>query len=124
MGDQAARTWELMIAFAPASGRVTRERLSSGGPVYHSEAVGKNQPDDPVLKVRYYPGQKGRQPHLQFERSRPVLGQFARGNGKWKKSDADLAGEIATLLANTQRLDPTPAILRGYSQAPYPGAVW
>lgn len=116
-GDEPARPWEFMIAFTPASGRVTRERLTAGGLIYDSEPVGRNLADDPVFEVRYYGGQKGRQPHLKFERSRPVLGQFARGNGKWKKGDADLAGEVATLLADTQRLDPTPAILRGYSQA-------
>lgn len=110
--------WEFLIGFTPADGRVTRERLRADVELYDSDAVGKNLPNDPVFEVRYYEGKKGRQPHLKFERSRAVLGQFARGsNGKWKKAHAEVAGEVVTLLANTQRVDPSPVLLRGYSQA-------
>ncbi len=110
--------WEFLIAFTPADGKVTRERLKMlGSEIYNSDVVGKNLSTDPVLEVRYYEGKKGRQPHLKFERSRPVLGQFARGDGRWKKADAEWARRVATLLANTQRVDPSPALLRGYSQA-------
>lgn len=117
-GTLNSRAWEFMIAFSPAEGRVTKERLDVGGEIYTSEEVQKNLPAHPVLEVKYYQGQKGRQPHLQFERSRPVLGQFAKGTGgKWKKSHAEAAGEVATLLANCQRVDPSPALLRNYSQA-------
>lgn len=117
LGGKTGKPWEFAIAFTPADGRVTRERLKVGTDLYDSDPVTKNQPGDPVFEVRYYGGQKGRQPHLKFERSRPALGQFAQGNGKWKKGDADLAAEVARLLANTQRIDPSPALLRNYSQA-------
>lgn len=116
-GKLGERTWEYMISFLPADGKVTQERLNVDGDIYNSDAVTKNLTSDPVFEVRYYGGKKGRQPHLKFERSRPVLGQFARGNGKWSKADAENAAEIATLLANTQRVDPMPSLLRGYSQA-------
>jgi predicted ATPase len=115
--DKPLQTWEFMIAFSPAEGRVTKERLKVGGDIYNSDPVAKNLPTDPVFEVRYYGGAQARPPHLKFERSRPVLGQFAKGNGKWKKSDAELASEVALLLANTQRVDPHPAELRRYSQA-------
>lgn len=116
--EKVPRSWEYMIAFSPSDGKVTRERLSvGGGEIYDSDAVTTNPGTAPVFEVRYYGGKRGRQPHLQFERSRPALGQFAKGNGKWHKSDSDKAAEVATLLANTQRVDPMPAVLRGYSQA-------
>jgi predicted ATPase len=39
------------------------------------------------------------------------------GNGKWSKAHADAAERLARLLANMQRIDPSPAVLRSYSQA-------
>ena len=88
--EKPSQSWEFMIAFSPSEGKVTREKLRVHGEIYDSEAVTKNLPGDPVFEVRYYRGEKGRQPHLKFERSRAVLGQFAKANGKWKKSDAEL----------------------------------
>lgn len=112
------QAWLFLIGFNPKEGRVTREHLWVGGDIYDSDAVGKNLPNDPVFEVRYYEGKQGRQPHLKFERSRAVLGQFARGNsGKWKNAHAEVATKVATLLANTQRVDPLPERLRTYSQA-------
>jgi predicted ATPase len=116
-GEVAGKSLEYRISFSPHEGKVTQESLSVNGELYTSEGIPRNLPNDPGLEVKYYQGQKGRQPHLKFERSRPVLGQFAKGNGKWKKADAELAQEVATLLANTQRVDPHPAELRRYSQA-------
>lgn len=110
-------SWEYSIAFTPEDGKVTRERLSAGSEIYSSEEVLKNLRTDPAIEVRYYGGNPDRQPHLKFDRSRSVLSQFAKGNDKWSKSSADTAARVATLLANSQRLDPTPSILRGYSQA-------
>jgi len=116
--EKPTQTWEFMIAFSPSEGRVTKERLKVGGDVYDSDPVSKNLPTDPVFEVRHYGGAQGKPPHLKFERSRPVLSQFAKGNGgKWKKAHAEAAGEVALLLANTQRVDPHPTELRNYSQA-------
>lgn len=116
-GKLGAHAWEYMIAFSPSEGKVTQERLKVGSEIFTSEEVPRNLPGDPVIKVKYYQGKKGTQPHLPFESARPVLGQFAKGNGKWKKNEAELALEVATLLANTQRVDPHPTELRNYSQA-------
>jgi len=115
--EKPSQTWEFMIAFSPSEGKVTQERLSVNGDLYTSDGVPRNLPGDPVIRVKYYQGKKGTQPQLPFESARPVLGQFAKGNGKWKKGDAELAQEVATLLANTQRVDPHPTELRNYSQA-------
>ncbi|MBV6498007.1 MAG: hypothetical protein CJBNEKGG_00221 [Prosthecobacter sp.] len=115
--DRSWQSWEYVISFSAAEGRVTGEKLKVGHNIFDSAPVTKNLPADPVFEVRYFGGAQGKPPHLKFERSRPVLGQFAKGNGKWKKGDAELAQEVATLLANTQRVDPHPSELRNYSQA-------
>ncbi len=112
--------WEFGITFDPLAGRVTRERLNvSGSEVYDSEPATRASAADPILKVRYYKGGKGNPPHLSFEPSRPVLAQLGRRNGDSgiKKTHAEAALAIAQALANVQRVDPSPQILRGYSQA-------
>jgi len=117
-GKANGENWSYAISFTPQDGKVTQERLSSGGrDLYTSEGVPRNLPGDPVIRVKYCQGKKGTQPQLAFESARPVMGQFAKGNGKWKKGDADKASEVATLLADTQRVDPSPVLLRQYSQA-------
>lgn len=85
-------------------------------PVFDSTPI-PNDVQDPVFQVRYYGGRKGRQPHLKFEKGRPVLTQMARGgNGKWSRTHAEAAAQLAQLLANMQRIDPRPSVLRSYSQ--------
>lgn len=116
-GHLDGRSWLYSISFAPQEGKVTQEGLSVGGEIYTSDGVPRNLPGDPVIRVKYYQGKKGTQPQLPFESSRPVLGQFAKGNGRWKKGDAESAQQVATLLANTQRVDPHPNELRDYSKA-------
>lgn len=116
-GKLDGKSWRYGITFLPQDGKMTQEHLSVGDEIFTSEGVPRNLPGDPVIRVKYYQGKKGTQPQLLFESARPVLGQFAKGNGKWKKGDAELAQEVAMLLANTQRVDPHPAELRNYSQA-------
>lgn len=117
-GADGAR-WEFMVGFAPDSGRVTRERLFVGTEIYDTEPMTRGTITDPVLKVRYWSGKSGKPPHLTFEPSRPVLTQLARRNGDAgvKKSHAEAADLVARALADMQRLDPSPQVLRGYSQA-------
>jgi predicted ATPase len=111
------RKWSYGIRFTPHNGKVTSESLSvDSTTVYDSKPIAKNADGGPVLEVRYYKGGQGRQPHLKFERSRPVLGQFAHSNGDVKKSDVGVTEWVGFLLANTQRVDPHPAELRRYSQ--------
>jgi predicted ATPase len=112
------KRWSYRIEFLAREGRLCQEKLSlDGSDIFDSSPI-QNNPLDPVFEVRYYGGKKGRQPHLKFEKSRPVLTQMARGgNGKWSKAHADAAERLARLLANMQRIDPSPAVLRSYSQA-------
>jgi predicted ATPase len=109
--------WTYSIGFLARDGRLCQERLVSGSEIYDSSPITSN-PLDPVFEVRYYGGKKGRQPHLKFEKARPVLAQMGRGgNGKWTKTHSEFAERLAHALANMQRIDPSPAILRGYSLA-------
>lgn len=100
-------------------GKVTSEQLKVDFDLYDSAVISKSQRGEPVLKARYYRGKAGAPPNVTFERSRPALTQFARGNGgaRVEDSHADAAAEVARLLANMQRIDPSPVVLRGYSQA-------
>jgi predicted ATPase len=111
--------WEFELSFDPVDGRLTSERLKVGTDLYDSTAIAPAQRSEPTIKVRYRGGEQARPPHLQFERSRPVLTQFAKANGnsRVKKPHAEAAAKVALVLANMQRIDPSPAVLRGYSQA-------
>ena len=116
-GTLEGADWKYGITFSPEEGKVKAESLTFRDDIFTSSGVPRNSSGDPVIRVKYYQGKKGKQPELPFESSRPVLGQFARGNNRWKKGDAESARTVALLLANTQRVDPHPAELRKYSQA-------
>jgi energy-coupling factor transporter ATP-binding protein EcfA2 len=115
----ARKPWQYSIAFAPEAARVTRESLSVGTDIYDSSQVSGNAPNAPVLKVRYYTGEQARPRHVAFEPNRPVLLQLSRRNGSdnIKRAHAEAAAEVARALSNMQRLDPSPQVLRSYSQA-------
>ena len=111
----SGKAYEYAIGFGAREGRLRQEKLSANGDIFDSIA---NNPQDPVFEVRYSGGKQGRPPHLKFEKSRPVLGQMARGgNGKWNKAHSEAADRVAQVLADMQRIDPAPALLRGYSLA-------
>ncbi len=130
--------WEFLIAFSPAHGQVTRERLKVDSAIIYDSDSATNAPSSDLdLCVRYLPEKPGHPLDLRFERARPVLRQFARGNFVGQADfqslirqimsadevteqiarDFTSAGKVAALLANTQCVDPTPALLRDYSQA-------
>lgn len=108
---------EYGIGFLPIMGKVLEEWFSGPEPIYDSRPV-QQSGTDPILQVGYYRGKPGRQPHFKFESSRPVLSQFIKGHpGQLAKSDVEHAQRLQILLADMQRLDPVPSLLRGYSQA-------
>lgn len=117
--DGDDRVFDFQIAFSPEQGRVSRERLDVQGPIYDSAPIARNSAGDPLLRVRYWRRDSGAPPTLGFEASRPVLTQLGRRNGSSgvKKPHAEAADAVAKALANMQRLDPLPQVLRGYSQA-------
>jgi len=113
-----AQPWEYRLAFDPATCRVTREHLAvQGSDIYTTELPTNTA--GLLLKVKYFKGGKGNQPRLAFDASRPVLTQLAQRNGDTgiKKPHAQAAAAVAQVLANVQRIDPSPQVLRGYSQA-------
>jgi len=109
--------WTYRIVFSPQTGKVIHERLETDRVIFISDDVPGNQLAEPAITVKYYGGKKGRQPYRAFERTRPVIAQFSIPHSNRKKADSDLAREVCGIMANTQRIDPSPTILRRYSQA-------
>ena len=112
-------SWELRIGFSPTAGQVTHERFIVGQwNVYDSAAVVTPE-NDPNLRVGYiYPVEQSlMKQNMGFERVRPVLGQFASGGPSLRPDHEAAVRRVAALLANAQRLDPSPAALREYSRS-------
>ena len=113
-------TWMFLIAFSPAICRITRERFSLGQHAIYDFPT-SNGPDQSF--ARYHSGISGKQGSFRIDNHRPVLGQFAdlydqRLFDDFPREHPIFATRTATLLANTQRVDPTPARLRNYSEVP------
>ena len=114
---KATRRWRYSVTVSPRRGRVAQERLFfAGRSIYDSRYADRGGVGSPVHRVEYYHGKVGRPRHLEFERSQPVLGQFEGTKRVEPQHRAD-AARVADELANTQRIDPAPTVLRGYSQA-------
>ena len=110
-------SWAYSITIAPEGGRVRHESLRiDGAAVFDSAPATRTNVGDPVFEVRYYRGNRGRQPHLKFKRSRPALLQF-ESNAKVDLAHAEWTTHVANQLADMQRIDPSPTVLRGYSEA-------
>ena len=101
------------IGLSPRLGCVRSETLSG---VFDSSPI-ENTADSPVFQVRHHTGRTGRQRHLTFEKSRPVLHQLMK-HEECIKEHKETIGACIRALSNMQRLDPSPAILRDYSRAP------
>lgn len=75
-----------------------------------------NELSSPVVTVRYQRPGKGKKPHVDFEKHRPVLQQVPN-NTKIIVSDRKRAEVLLRALRDTQRLDPQPSVLRKYASA-------
>jgi predicted ATPase len=116
--NDAGKPWEYRIEFLAREGRLRNEKLVLNGKSIFDSSPVWNDPHGPVFKVCYYRGKPGQPPAMPFEINRPVLTQMARGgNGRWSKAHAEAAERLARLLADMQRIDPSPSVLRSYSQA-------
>lgn len=114
--DDAGIEFQYSIGILPERGCVCSEKLQlNGSPIFDSKPI-INNPDSPFIEVRYYQGNRGRQPHLKFEKSRSVLHQLLREQ-TCLENHVNWIKHCIRTLSNTQHLDPSPAILRGYSQA-------
>ena len=104
---------------------MTRERFTlEKYAVYHycGERNGLGQ------GVAHYESGTGNKGSFPIDTRQPALGQFARRYNldlyrDCPREHPKLAARIATLLANTQRVEPVPAYLRGYSDAPQAGRM-
>ena len=103
--------WDYKISFSPTYGRVTAERLRLAERVIYNS--NSNVLGHPVLPIKYHSGARGRPPQLDFDSSRPVLGQFATTG----YAEAKSAALIGSQLANSQRVAPSPPVLQQYSRA-------
>lgn len=106
-----------MVGFSAKRGCLREEALVvDDRPIYDSRDL-DNVPESPVFRVKYFAGGRGRQPHIDFEKGRPVLHQLMRSKEFKAASHAKAIEACVRGLTNTQRIDPSPAILRDYSQA-------
>jgi predicted ATPase len=98
--------FEFTIAFSASEGRFREERLSVSTDIIYDVVV--EHRNDPFPRVYNY--RKGSQGWAKADEDRPVLTQVVRmGDGR--------SAGITYMLADMQRIDPSPALLRAYSQA-------
>jgi predicted ATPase len=128
---ETGKLWEANygIGFNTENQRVIEEWLTIEKPIYDSRplsgtinyALPQVDPrlfNSPTFDVKYFHGKKGTQPHIQSEPHRAVLTQMMRVLAdRWTKHHTAAAVRLSRSFSNTQRLDPSPAILRHYSQA-------
>jgi predicted ATPase len=88
----------------------------NGSPIFDSEPI-SNDPKSPVIEVRYYQGKPGRQTHLKFEKISFSPPSILARTKLVHKDHIEMIAVCMLSLGNTQHLDPSPAILRSYSQA-------
>jgi len=105
------------IGFSTSFLKVADEQFGSEDEIYSSRE-NPNLSISPVLTVRYMSGKRGNPPHIDCDASRPTLAQLAQGHhGQWNKKHIETGIRFARSLANMQRIDPIPSVLREYSQA-------
>jgi energy-coupling factor transporter ATP-binding protein EcfA2 len=119
--DADFKYFDYHIAFYPRRGKIVTEWLSlQGRYLFDSTKYDNSDLSSPTLAVEYSkgtPGTKGnpgRPPRLWFERSRPVLHQFAE-HSVCKAADRKALAGCILALSDVQRLDPSPEVLRMYS---------
>ena len=106
-GQFGDETWTYRISVEPRPGRVADESLWLGRKLVYRARSGEG----PVLNVTYMESDE----RLHLERARPALDQLQRHE---EVSEFELLfDDVATQLANMQRIDPAPSILRDYSTA-------
>lgn len=114
--EKSRKSIHYEVQLSPTLRCVRGERLAIDGVEMFSSAEIENTVESAVLRVRYYHGKKGRQPHLDFEKSRPVLSQLGK-RGDCLREHKELAEVVLRSLSNMQRIDPSPSELRKYSGA-------
>lgn len=105
-----------LIDISPMDGWVFQEDLSIGGTDVFSSLDVESSWERGIIKVRYSTSGRGRKPHLDFQRSRPVLHQLLN-DPSCSLDHRKVIEAVTRALSNIQSVDPDPSILRAYSQA-------
>jgi predicted ATPase len=99
--------FEFMIAFSVEEGLFREERLSLSRDIFYEAEPGRR---GPIPRVNYHSKETLAGGWVDADQERAVLTQIAR--------DVDRRIEpVARALADMQRIDPSPTLLRAYSQA-------
>ncbi len=116
ISNEGDSSFEFTIAFSAPKGHFREERLSVSGKIVYDCAPGLIMNPIQEFLVRYY--DDGSAPLIRVNEDRAVLTHVARqwdGRSVWARSEE---GErVAHVLADMQRIDPSPSLLRAYSQA-------
>jgi len=117
--DEGA-SFEFTIAFSAREGYLHEECLSVSDEAIYDSSPEHNIASGSSFSVRHYDGIKREPPcdTVRIEGDRPALTQMTR-RGLWVRMPvrSDLAERVTRVLADMQRVDPSPALLRAYSQA-------
>ena len=128
---EPASHWELLIAFSPTTGCVTRERFKVDTVIYDTDHVEGFLEKDPKLRI-WCPVEGSQGWSVELQRTSPALGQLQRrvwrldpgprDDASWEQSEEACgtcryrARGVARLLANIQRVEPELPMLRAYSR--------
>lgn len=106
--------WRYSIIISPADGRVARENLVVAGYDYFDTPAG-DLPHRSLIGVRRFTGAPGGLRTWWMDRARPVLRQFVE-QADAPRERRRVAEDIARQLADTRCFDPSPPVLRRYSE--------
>ena len=138
--DASAPDWELLIAFSPRSGCVTRERLRVQTVIYDTDHIDGFALKDPKVPV-LCPIAESPSFAVQLQRTSPALGQLSGpwhdGSGAGSTNDTPgpaappdnnlgwtyLVDDVVGSLANIQEVEPESRRLREYSQVTQVGRM-
>ncbi len=111
-------TTEYGLSFDASTQRLVQEWLTVGEKEIFDSRPLVQEETTPVFHAQYYRENKDQPSTHPFAANRPILGQVAHGNGgKCLPEHVGAAQAVSLALANMQRIDPSPSILRSYSQA-------
>jgi predicted ATPase len=104
------RTFEFVVAFVADDARLREERLTLSRDIIYQACASRNDVPTPWTSVEAYIDENGKSVGFAGECDFAVLTQIAsRGD---RRGD-----EVAHVLADMQRIDPSSVLLRAYSQA-------
>lgn len=111
-GQSSAGFFDYSLTMSAKHGRVIQEALSTKNGLLFSSRGVTNSTEGPGFSVEYAKSGRGRHPHLQFDKGKPVLTQIVP---RCSAPHAEQVNALIALLSDSQHLDPSPAVLREYS---------